>query len=247
MLREEDNQQTVIAVSDGPPLESDDRYAAHLLATILGDHTGSRLYWELIDPGLADGAEVSYQDYTGAGVFFTFLSCEPDAAQENLGRIADVYQRVLAEGITAEELTQAQNKVHRAVVLRSERPMGRLMPLGFHWAYRREYIPVERGARRLRPGHARRPPARPRALAAGADDGRLGRPHDRPASPGLSSTSAVLIHSFRGRFLAAPRLTQPAPRPPARRPGTASGGFQRPRFDHGSQKPPPATTGDAPR
>jgi len=84
-LRAEDNQQTVLAVADAPPLESDDRYTAALLTTILGDHTGSRLYWALIDPGYADGIEFSYQDYNGAGAFYTFLSCEPDAAQENLG------------------------------------------------------------------------------------------------------------------------------------------------------------------
>ena len=69
------------ASADGPPLESPDRYAAHLLATILGDHTGSRLYWSLIDPGLADGAELSYQDYNQAGAFFTFLSCEPGSTR----------------------------------------------------------------------------------------------------------------------------------------------------------------------
>ena len=51
ILRADDQQQTVVGVCDGPPLESPDRYAAHLLATILGDHTGSRLYWTLIDPG----------------------------------------------------------------------------------------------------------------------------------------------------------------------------------------------------
>ena len=77
ILREEDHQQTVIGVADAPPLESDDRYAAALLATILGDHTGSRLYWELIDPGHADGADLSYQDYEAAGAFYTFLSCDP--------------------------------------------------------------------------------------------------------------------------------------------------------------------------
>ena len=82
----------MIGVSDGPPLESPDRYAAQLLATILGDHTGSRLYWALIDPGYADGAELSYQDYNQAGAFFTFLSCEPGVTQANLGRIAEVYR-----------------------------------------------------------------------------------------------------------------------------------------------------------
>ena len=97
ILREEDQQQTVVGVCDAPPLETEDRYAAHLLATILGDHTGSRLYWTLIDPGLADGAELSYQDYNQAGTFFTFLSCEPDETQANLGRIAEVYRSVMSE------------------------------------------------------------------------------------------------------------------------------------------------------
>jgi predicted Zn-dependent peptidase len=144
LLRDEDNQETVIGVADAPPLESDDRYAAALLTTILGDHTGSRLYWELIDPGHADGVDFSYQDYNGAGAFYTFLSCDPDDAQANLERIAGVYRRAMTDGVTADELTQAKNKVMARSVLRGERPMGRLMTLGFHWVYRREYVSVER-------------------------------------------------------------------------------------------------------
>jgi predicted Zn-dependent peptidase len=143
ILRADDQQQTVVAVCSGPPLESPDRYAAHLLATILGDHTGSRLYWKLIDPGLADGAELSYQDYNQAGAFFTFLSCEPDQTQANLGRIAELYRTAIVDGLTEDELSQAKNKVLARAVLRSERPMGRLASLGFHWMYRRLYIPVE--------------------------------------------------------------------------------------------------------
>src|SRR5262249_55633284 len=98
ILRADDQQQTVVAGCAGPPLESEDRYAAHVLATILGDHTGSRLYWTLIDPGLADGAELSYQDYNQAGAFFTFLSCEPESTRANLDRIADLYKTVMAQG-----------------------------------------------------------------------------------------------------------------------------------------------------
>ncbi len=142
LLRAEDNQQTVIGVADAPPLEDDDRYAAQLLATILGDHTGSRLYWALVDPGHADGAELSYQDYNRAGTYYTFLSCEPDQAGVNLDRVTALYREVMAGGITDDELTQAKNKVLARSVLRSERPMGRLSSLGFHWTYRREYLPV---------------------------------------------------------------------------------------------------------
>ncbi|MGO9466954.1 MAG: M16 family metallopeptidase [Isosphaeraceae bacterium] len=143
ILRADDLQQTVFGVTDAPPVESNDRYAAHLLATILGDHTGSRLYWALIDPGLADGADLSYQDYNQAGACFTFLSCEPEATQANLARIAEVYQTAMADGITEDELAQAKNKVSARSVLRSERPMGRLASLGFHWMYHRAYISVE--------------------------------------------------------------------------------------------------------
>jgi len=143
ILRADDLQQTVVGVSDGPPVESDDRYAAHMLATILGDHTGSRLYWTLIDPGLADGADLSYQDYNQAGAFFTFLSCEPESTQANLARIAEVYQAAMARGVAEDELAQAKNKVLARSVLRSERPMGRLASLGFHWMYHDVYISVE--------------------------------------------------------------------------------------------------------
>jgi predicted Zn-dependent peptidase len=143
ILRADDLQQTVVGVCDGPPVESKDRYAAHMLGTILGDHTGSRLYWTLIDPGLADGADLSYQDYNQAGAYFTFLSCEPDSTQDNLARIAEVYQHAMAQGITDDELAQAKNKVSARSVLRSERPMGRLASLGFHWMYHRAYISVE--------------------------------------------------------------------------------------------------------
>lgn len=142
ILRESDLQQTVIGVVDGPPLESEDRYAAQLLATILGDHTGSRLYWSLVDPGHADAAEIAYQDFNQAGLFFTFLSCEPEQTQENLARLVEVYRETTRDGVAEDELTRARNKVLSRSVLRSERPMGRLASLGFHWTYRHEYISV---------------------------------------------------------------------------------------------------------
>lgn len=142
LLREDDQQQTVIGVSDGPPLESDDRYAAQLLTTVLGDHTGSRLYWALVDPGHADGAELSYQEYNQAGALFSFLSCAPEDTQANLERVVEVYRAVMAQDVLAEELTRAQNKVLSRSVLRSERPMGRLASLGFHWMYRQKYLTI---------------------------------------------------------------------------------------------------------
>ena len=187
MLRAEDQQQTVVGVCDAPPLETEDRYAAHLLATILGDHTGSRLYWALIDPGHADGAELSYQDYNQAGAFFTFLSCEPGETQANLGRIAEVYREVMAEGVTEEELTQAKNKVLARSVLRSERPMGRLASLGFHWMYRRGYLSVEDELEAFSRVTLDAPPPRAARLAALAHDHRFRRADDRDATAAVKT------------------------------------------------------------
>ena len=149
---------------------------------VLGDHTGSRLYWDLIDPGHADGAEVSYQDYNQAGAFYTFLSCEPDEAQANLAPARRGLPREVLAGITDDELTQAKNKVLSRSVLRGERPMGRLTSLGFHWTYRREYLPVAEeldAFSRVTLDDLRRVLDR---VAAPAHDHRLGRPDRRPPS-----------------------------------------------------------------
>ena len=66
-----------------PAADAPDRYAADALAMIIGDDSGSRLYWALVDPGLADSADMSFHDYEGTGSYFTSFSCEPENASQN--------------------------------------------------------------------------------------------------------------------------------------------------------------------
>ena len=82
-------QQYVIELAPGPAAEDADRYAAKLLATILGDDTGSRLYWELVDPGLAEQVTLSHCEYLGAGLMITYMSCEPHCVTDNLQSIIE--------------------------------------------------------------------------------------------------------------------------------------------------------------
>ena len=70
------------------------------------------------------------------------MSSEPEAIADNLARIQAIYAEVNLHGIREEELTLAQNKVASRVVLRSERPTGRLSSLGGNWIYREEYRSV---------------------------------------------------------------------------------------------------------
>ncbi len=130
-------------IAAGPAAEDRDRYAAKLLATVLGDDSGSRLYWELLDPGLVEHIGLSHSEHQGAGMMMTYMSCEPEQTADNLRRILKVYREAEADGITEAELAQAKSKVRSRIVLSSERPRGRLFAVGIDWVYRREHRPVE--------------------------------------------------------------------------------------------------------
>jgi predicted Zn-dependent peptidase len=135
-------QQYIVQIANGPAAEDDDRYAARLLATILGDDSGSRMFWALCDTGLAEYAAMSAYEYQGTGVYMTFLSCAPSEAAANLGRIDELMNDAQADGVTAAELQQAKNKICAHLILQSERSTNRLFSVGGNWIARREYRTV---------------------------------------------------------------------------------------------------------
>jgi predicted Zn-dependent peptidase len=142
VTRESSTQQYILQLADGPASEDADRYAAKLMATILGDDSGSRLYWELVDPGLVETASLGHYEYQGLGMLYTWLSCAPEDAVENFQRLRKIYADAEAKGFTEEELRQARSKVKARVVLGSERPRNRLFNVGGNWMQRREYRSV---------------------------------------------------------------------------------------------------------
>jgi predicted Zn-dependent peptidase len=135
-------QQNIILVAPAPSSHNELRFAAEILSVIIGDDGGSRIYWDLVDPGLVEFAELGYYDYDGSGTYMTWLCCQPDTAAENIARIQSIYEQVNKDGVTEVELEQAKNKISSRIVLRSERPMGRLSSLGSNWVYRQEYRSV---------------------------------------------------------------------------------------------------------
>ena len=139
ITRESTVQQNVLQLAPAPSAQCSMRYAAELLSMIVGDDGGSRIYWDLVDPGLVEFAELGYGDYDGSGTFMTWLACTPESTEENLARLHAIFDDVNKNGVTEVELAQAINKVSSRVVLRGERPMGRLSSLGGNWVYRQEY------------------------------------------------------------------------------------------------------------
>jgi predicted Zn-dependent peptidase len=150
MTREKLIQEHVILIAPGPAADDPLRYAADLLAMAVGDDSGSRLYWELVDPGLADSADCGFHEYEGTGSYYTSFSGEPDDASANLARVLKVLHEVQSGSIRAEELEQARNKMLSRVVRGSERPKGRMQAIGMSWTYQHEYRSVDDDLRSYR-------------------------------------------------------------------------------------------------
>ncbi len=132
-------QEHVLCIAASPPAESRMRYTASTLAIAIGDDSGSRLHWALVDPGKVESASCGVDQSQGNGMLAASYSCDPEDAAENLTIVRQVLSEVQAGGITDEELLQAKNKIASRVVRYSERPMGRMRTIAGSWMYTGEY------------------------------------------------------------------------------------------------------------
>jgi len=119
------------------------RFAASLLSIITGDSVGSRFYWELVDKALAEAATMQFGAMDGTGTFYSYIRCSSKGVPKVLGTVRDIFHSLSGNGITDEELRKAKNKVLSALVIKNEVPMGRLIDVGFNWAYLEQYRSVE--------------------------------------------------------------------------------------------------------
>ncbi len=113
-------QEHVAIATAAPPQESEDSWAADLLSAILGDSTGSRLYWEVAQKGLADSIETGYYGYEGVGLFATYFSASPERAAEVLRIVRAEMEKLQRDGVTEEELGRARVKAVSDTVISGE-------------------------------------------------------------------------------------------------------------------------------
>jgi predicted Zn-dependent peptidase len=79
----------------------------------------------------------------GTGLFYCYLRCGTPNATKVVTIADSIFQDLVKNGITNEDLTKAKNKVLSALVLKNELPMGRLGDLGANWMYLGEYRSIE--------------------------------------------------------------------------------------------------------
>ncbi len=137
------------AVAPAPSAQDETRYAAQVVAEVIGGGEGSRLHWALVHPGIADSADISYDAEDGAGAFYVFATCDPERTTEVIDLVRSTLQTIQTEGVTGDELARARRKIASGLVLRAETPMGRLTSVGFDWVYRKRIEPLDTTVDRL--------------------------------------------------------------------------------------------------
>ncbi len=141
-------QAHLCLVAPGPSAQDGGRYAAEVLCCTLGDHSGSRVYWELIDKGLAESASIDGEDMDGTGMIYGYVSSLP----EKIDQVGEILCRIMKTPaqFSSANLERAITKLGTRLVLQGESSMRRLMAIGSDWLYRQEYVPLEEELRRIK-------------------------------------------------------------------------------------------------
>jgi predicted Zn-dependent peptidase len=128
------NQAHLLLLTPGISANSKHRAALNVFANIIGDGSGSKFYWELVDKGIAEGASADSDERDGCGVFSAYACAAPEA----LDKVSDIIKNILSSATNFDdsELERAKTKIASRIALGGELPMGRMMALGMEWNYR---------------------------------------------------------------------------------------------------------------
>lgn len=139
MTDEKLNRHYIGMICPGPSLQSENRFAASVLADVIGDCDGSKMYWALVDPGLADEADMSHIGMDQTGCYLAYASCDPDRKEQ----IRELLFKVLQDSknsITEQDLQRTKNKLATGATLHGENSGGRMRAIGGQWLNLGKYI-----------------------------------------------------------------------------------------------------------
>jgi predicted Zn-dependent peptidase len=132
-------REHICLVSPAVSAQDKRKYAASMLSMIIGDDTGSRYFWELVDNAMAETASMQYEAMDGVGALYSYIRCSPENAAKVMEIVKNIFASLAEKGITEAELQKAKNKVLSAITIKNELPMGRLIDIGFNWTYLHKY------------------------------------------------------------------------------------------------------------
>jgi len=142
------NRAYIGMLMPAPALNDTRRYAASLVAQIAGDSEGSRLYWSLIETGLAEEATCNYEGRDGLGEYLVLAACSKESLAEVKSKLIQEMDN-LEGSLEQAELDRAKARIATAVALAGERPAGRMTRLGSLWAYNLPHATLDEEMRRI--------------------------------------------------------------------------------------------------
>lgn len=135
-------QAYILAMAAAPPMQDERRHAMSILAHILGGGDNSRLHWALIEPGIADEAQASYDPHDAIGDLLVFTSMDPARADEAWS-VATRELDALFDSLEPADLDRLREKMVTSATVGGERPHDRMQRLGRLWTYLRRYTTLD--------------------------------------------------------------------------------------------------------
>jgi predicted Zn-dependent peptidase len=127
----ETEQYHVALGAPGVARDDERRFVLRVLDGVLGGTSSSRLFQEVREKrGLAYSVYSFTGSYAGTGQIGLYLGTRPDNVAKALKVVGEELERLLQDGITAEELTRSKENVKGRVVLALESTTARMNRLG---------------------------------------------------------------------------------------------------------------------
>jgi predicted Zn-dependent peptidase len=126
-------QQYIVFGYPFPAEQSPQFYPAMLGADILGDGSGSRLFWNITHKGLAEAAITHFSPFDGLGMLFGYVVAPPDDSDSVLELVRAEIASIEADGVHEDELARAKAKLIASTVFEGESTMRRMLSLPISW------------------------------------------------------------------------------------------------------------------
>ncbi len=130
----------LVGLFPGVGYQEEERFAAQVLAHLLGEEGSGRLHFALVDTGLAEAASFGHEEADRAGFFHAYVQADPANKEAVLAVLKEELQRITLEGVGEEEVEKAKTPLATGLVFAGETPMGRLFHLGMEYLYTGRYI-----------------------------------------------------------------------------------------------------------
>jgi len=143
IVKPQQKQQIVLLAWPSVSVQDDDLYAAYLAMMALGDGTGSRLFWNIYQKGLAETAVASLSPMDGTGMSVAFVSTTPDQAPGVLELLRAELKSLQTDGVHEDELRRAKDKLVSRTVLDGDSAFSRMQDLAYTWAAKAEVRSIQ--------------------------------------------------------------------------------------------------------